>query len=304
MRAAALLLCFTCVGAIGCDGMPWNAQPSAADAAATPPDSVLTATCDSLVSSYSPPYSSHDFHGQPNSGNANRNEEAKLFSALSDPNATVAANAAMKLLEKSRIRNQATLDSAILVEARLGDYRVLPELEQMAVNAFALNALPATYDFGARPRSAAAAAIGRIIEQNRSTPPGCADLTGPGCDPAGWNSSTDGSDTPIDAIAPADVSAAVTALSIGACIGQPLQLRSTATEAIGLTQSHAAVSFLNEVDANPGTNDLVQDATVQLIAARSLTNITHNNHVLTQHLIAKDQAILDQVTSNHVVGSP
>ena len=263
---------------------------SAASATPTPPDSVLQGVCSSLSAPGLPADPADDptitgGNGNGNGGNANNgngnNSELALFLDLSSASEKDVSEAAKKLLRHAATRGGATLESAIHAEGTLGDFRVLNDLDGIVVNRpMGGGASPtAAFDFGVPVRAGAASAIGRIIEQDRSAPPG-----------RSW----DPADGRAPGIAHENVANAIATLELASCIGTPIEIRGAAIEALGLIRDASAKPFLDVVVANPGEGSDANNLFLQIIAARSLTNITLNNHVISLGLMPKVDALFEQ----------
>ncbi len=310
-RSQFLLL--ACVGLLlstpACNAKLFGSS-SAASAAPTPPDSVLLALCASIPL----PVSDSDADDRADNGDDDENEsnqasvaspsnngngnnsELALFLRLSSDSEKKRSDAAKKLLRHAAKRSPAALESAIFVEGTLGDFRVLADLDHIVVNQIASDEQPAiAYDFGIPVRTGAAAAIGRIIEQDRSVPPGR---------PADHNDLDDEPGTGHTDVEPAiddsDIRAAVASLEFASCPGKSIELRGAALEALGLIRDPSAKAFLDAVAANPGEGDESSNLFLTTIAARSLTNITLNNHVLTLGLMPRIDALFDQAQGSQV----
>lgn len=190
----------------------------------------------------------------------NQNSEAQLFRRLADPDIRERAEAAKKLLRHSERRVPAMLDSAIRVSGELGDPRVLNNLAKIATQWAMSNDPDGTrVAYPLTSRVAAAAALGRVLESNRSSPPGETD--------SGEGISADAKERAIDA------------LKISGCIGEPTELRAAAIEALGISRSPAAKPYLDLTFQDPVAPDDFRTLLLQSVAGRSLTNIVHNNHL-------------------------
>ena len=158
----------------------------------------------------------------------------------------------------------AVVETAALVAGELGDFRVLNDLGEMVTERAQRSEdgteIAVSLRFPLRARATAASAIGRIIEADRGSPPGRGDATG--------GAITD--DMVVDA---------VEALSIGACTGQPMMLRGSSIEALGLARSPGASELLEAIFVHSGETDPNDDRTLRLLAGRALTNIEVNNHL-------------------------
>lgn len=249
MRARALMIT-SIVGVSACtptSNRNMHARPSAA---------ALIAECLSVTAAYEVPA---EPNGPPD---GNQNSEPALAGRLGDLDEKERAEAAKKLLRHSERRSVALLNAAVHVAGTLGDFRVLNDLQEIITEHGRIEdgSVVARIAYPARTRVGAAASIGRILEQDRSSPPGH-------------------SDAPGDGISDEAVADSVAALVLASCTGQPLELRSAAIEALGLTRDHSSVEFLELLKNNPGEEDENENLLLDLIARRALTNITHNNHL-------------------------
>lgn len=224
-------------------------SPNARSSGAT-----LSEICVALTGEFRIP---SDPNGPPN---GNQNSELELFRRLANPDAFERAEAAKKLLRHSERRVPASLDAAIRVSGLLGDPRVLNNLEKVATQWANLDDPDVTrVEYPLSSRTAAAAAIGRVLEQDRSSPPGHPDEGGG-----------------IDADAKAQ---AIAALKLCACPAEPTELRTAAIEALGIARDDSASDFLDLISEDPQAPDDSRKLLLQALSLRSLTNIKHNNHL-------------------------
>lgn len=134
-------------------------------------------------------------------------------------------------------------------------------------------------------RTAAAAALGRILERGRVLVSDDDDDAGDDRDGDGDSSSDDeddgddGEDEP--AVLSAEVrAAAIKALQLGSCASEDTRIRVASVEALGIARDPEATSFLDVMFAgDTGAPDVSRGLLLQAVAGRSLTNITHNNHL-------------------------
>lgn len=190
----------------------------------------------------------------------NQNSEPQLFRRLADPDLFERAEAAKKILRHSERRVPGALDVAIHVSGSLGDYRVLNNLGKIATQwATADDPDGTRVAYPLSSRVAAAAAIGRILEQDRSAPPG-----------------REGEGEGISAEAEQQ---AIDSLKLSACPAEPTELRSAAIEALGIARNEDASDFLEAITADPMAPDDGRKLLLTVLALRSLTNIKHNNHL-------------------------
>lgn len=191
----------------------------------------------------------------------NQNSEPALFRRLGDPDPRERAEAAKKILRHSERRVPAALDVAIHVSGSLGDYRVVNNLGKIATQwASADDPDGARVAYPLTARVAAAAAMGRILEQDRSSPPGHENDEGEG-------------------ISKEAEAQAIEALKLSACPAEPTELRAAAIEALGIARNATARDFLEVVSADPVAPDDSRRLLITVLALRSITNIAHNNHL-------------------------
>lgn len=252
----------TVLAAISCD------EKSSKSSAAASLDEI----CVELTGAFRIP---SDPNGPPQ---GNQNSEPELFRRLANSDVRERAEAAKKLLRHSERRVPATLDAAIRVSGSLGDYRVLNNLEKVATQWASAEDPDATrVAYPLSSRVAAAAAIGRILELDRSSPPGH--------DEAGQGISDDSEQL------------AIAALKLSACPGEPTELRSAAIEALGIARNNSASHFLDLTFAEPQAPDDTRNLFIQVLAARSLTNIQHNNHLIDSDVDEKLRELLTVIES-------
>lgn len=204
----------------------------------------------------------------------NQNSERSLARALSDPDEKTRADAAMHLLRHSERRIEAVRILAIRKSTLLGDYRILNNLERI-VTQHADDGDGRLVAYPIASRIAAASAIGRIVEADRSAPPGRpSDGTGGG-------------------ISDADIAVALDALTLAACPSEPRELRAAALEAIGLLRTRGAVDFLEATFSDPEIpEDEVFELLLRGLSARSLSMVTHNNHLVDSGLTDEIRAVI------------
>lgn len=250
-------------------------QPSKTAMVSRPGSAALAQACTEIGADYRIPA---DPGGPPND---NQNSEASLASELGALDIKDRAAAAKKLLRHSERRAAPVLDAAIHVAGSLGDFRVLNNLGEIVTErgwtGDGSSEAEGRIAYRTRSRVAAAAAMGRILQQDRSAPPGQpSDETGDG----------------ISDEATAD---ALEALVLSACIGNALELRAAAVEAIGLARNPSAVDFLELMFLDTGEPDDNADLVLRLVIGRALTNITHNNHLAETDVDERVAALLHAV---------
>lgn len=246
MRSAKVFVAVAVLATSSCQ------QPSGKSSAAA----TLNEICVELTGEFRIP---SDPNGPPD---GNQNSEVELFRRLAAPDPFERAEAAKKLLRHSERRVPASLDAAIRVAGTSGDFRVLNNLAKVATQWANLEDPDATrVAYPRTSRMAAAAAIGRILEQDRSSPPGHGDGSG-------------------DGISSEAKALAIDALKLVSCPGEPTELRSAAIEALGIARDASAEEFLELLFDEPQAPDESRKLLIQSLAAKALTNIAHNNHLI------------------------
>ena len=166
----------------------------------------------------------------------------------------------MKLLRHSERRVPAILDAAIRVSGSLGDYRILNNLERIMLQVPNDTVPQSEVSYMLPSRVGAAAAAGRILEQDRQSAPGHEHEGDGGLNPEGK-------------------ALAIAALKLAACPGEPTELRVAAIEALGIARDSSAGDFLDLIAADPQALDESRTLLLQALSLRSLTNVFQNNHL-------------------------